>query len=159
MLTIEVATHIRAPIARCFDLARSIDLHVRSAAATGEQAIAGTTRGLLGLHQEVTWRARHLGVWQELTSRITAYAYPDHFRDEMVRGAFRSFVHDHRFRSELGGTTMFDVCRFAAPFWPVGWLAERLVLGAYLRRFLEGRAAVIRQTAESEEWRSYVPAA
>ena len=103
-------------------------MHVRSAAGTGEQAIAGTTRGLLGLHQEVTWRGRHFGVWQELTSRITAYA-------------------------------MFDVCRFAVPFWPVGWLAERLVLGAYLRRFLEGRAAVIRQTAESEEWRSYLPAA
>ena len=54
---------------------------------------------------------------------------------------------------------MIDVCPFAAPFWPVGWLVERLVRGAYLRRFLTERAAVIRQTAESEEWRSYVPAA
>jgi len=79
--------------------------------------------------------------------------------DRRYDGAFRSFVHDHRFRSELGGTTMFDVCRFAVPFWPVGWQAERLAVGAYLRRYLEGREAVIRQTAESEEWRSYVPAA
>jgi ligand-binding SRPBCC domain-containing protein len=158
MLTIEVATHIRAPIARCFDLARSIDLHTQSAAGTGEQAIAGVTSGLIGLHQEVTWRARHFGIWQEMTSRITAFAYPDHFRDELVRGAFRSFVHDHRFRSELGGTMMRDECRFAAPLWPVGWLAERLVLGSYLRRFLAARAGVIRRTAESEEWRSYVPA-
>ncbi len=159
MFTIRFDTHIRAPAARCFDLARSIDLHVRSTAGTGERAVAGTMSGLIGLHQEVTWRARHFGIWQEFTSRITAYAYPDYFRDEMVRGAFRSFAHDHRFRGELGGTTMIDECRFAAPLWPVGWLVERLVLGPYLRRLLVERAAVIRRVAESDEWRRYLPAA
>jgi ligand-binding SRPBCC domain-containing protein len=159
MLTIRLATHIRAPATRCFDLARSIDLHVRSAAATGERAVAGTTSGLIGLHQEVTWRARHFGVWQQFTSRITEYAYPDWFRDEMVRGAFRSFVHDHSFRGELGGTTMIDECRFAAAVWPLGWPVERFVLGRYLRRFLTERAAVIRRVAESDEWREYLPAA
>jgi len=159
MFTIRWVTHIRAPAARCFDLARSIDLHVHSTAGTGERAVAGTTSGLIGLHQEVTWRARHFGVWQEFTSRITAYAYPDHFRDEMVRGAFRSFAHDHSFRGELGGTTMIDECRFAAPLRPIGWLVERLVLGPYLRRLLAERAGIIRRVAESDEWRGYLPAA
>ena len=32
MLTVQTHTHIRAPGARCFDLARSVDLHVRTAA-------------------------------------------------------------------------------------------------------------------------------
>jgi ligand-binding SRPBCC domain-containing protein len=159
MLIIRVVTHIRAPVTRCFDLARSIDLHVRSAAGTGERAIAGTTSGLIGLHQEVTWRARHFGVWQEVTSRITEYAAPDHFQDEMVRGPFRTFVHNHGFRGELGGTTMLDECRFAVPGWPVNWLVERLVVGPYLRRFVTQRASVIRRVAESEEWREYLPAA
>lgn len=159
MLIIRLVTHIRAPAGRCFDLARSIDLHVHSAAHTGERAVAGTTSGLIGPHQEVTWRARHFGFWQEMTSRITEYAMPDHFRDEMVGGPFRTFIHDHDFRGELGGTTMVDECKFAVPGWPVSWLLERLVLGPYLRRFLTKRAGVIRRTAESKEWREYLPAA
>jgi hypothetical protein len=77
----------------------------------------------------------------------------------MVRGAFRTFVHDHSFRGELGGTTMIDVCRFIAPGRPLGWLVERLVLGPYLRRFLTERAAVIRRVAESDDWRQYLPCA
>jgi ligand-binding SRPBCC domain-containing protein len=121
--------------------------------------VAGVTSGLIGLNQEVTWRGRHFGVWQQFTSRITGYAYPEWFRDEMVRGAFRSFAHDHRFRGELGGTTMTDECRFEAPGWVAGWLIERLALGPYLRRFLTERAAVLRRVAESDEWQAYLPAA
>lgn len=159
MVILEAHTHIRAPGARCFDLARSVDLHVRTAARTGETAVGGVTSGLIGPGQEVTWRGRHFGVWQELTSRITAYTWPDHFRDEMVHGAFQYFAHDHTFTPELGGTLMTDTCRFAAPLGPIGWVAERLVLGHYLRRFLAERGQVIKRVAESEEWRSYLPAA
>jgi ligand-binding SRPBCC domain-containing protein len=156
VLTLEVHTHMRAPRARCFDLARSIDLHVRTAAGTGETAVAGVTSGLIGPGQRVTWRGRHFGVWQELTSRITAYTWPEHFRDEMVQGAFRSFIHDHTFTSELGGTLMTDTCRFAAPFGPIGWAVERLVLGDYLRGFLVKRGRIIKRVAESDEWRSFL---
>src|ERR1700760_1749497 len=87
MPRIEIATTIRAPAAVCFDLARDMDWHVRSAASTSEQAIAGVTTGLMGLGDEVTFRAKHFGVWQTLTSRITAFDRPRHFRDTQVRGA------------------------------------------------------------------------
>jgi ligand-binding SRPBCC domain-containing protein len=82
-------TLIHAPLERCFDLSRSIDLHKVSTARTGEQAIAGVTSGLIGLGEEVSWRARHFGVWQQMTSRITAFDRPAYFQDTMVRGAFR----------------------------------------------------------------------
>jgi hypothetical protein len=49
MPTIRVATDIVAPPPRCFDLARSVDAHVESATGTGERAIAGVMKGLLGL--------------------------------------------------------------------------------------------------------------
>ena len=88
MAKIEISLHVAAPAARCFDLARSVDAHVRSTAATGERAVGGKTSGLLALGDEVTWRARLFGVWQELTSEITAFERPVHFRDSMVRGAF-----------------------------------------------------------------------
>ena len=70
MPILRLTTHIAAPIDRCFDLSRSIDLHMASTAHTEERAIAGVTTGLIGPGGEVTWRARHFGVWQELTSRF-----------------------------------------------------------------------------------------
>ena len=60
VLALETVVH--APRERVFDLARSIDAHQDTAAATGEKAVAGVTSGLLGPEQEVTWQARHFGV-------------------------------------------------------------------------------------------------
>ena len=47
--------------------------------------------------EEVTWSAKHFGVRQRLTSRITAFERPRRFRDSLVRGAFARFDHDHIF--------------------------------------------------------------
>ena len=71
MPVIELATHINAPIGKCFDLARDIDVHVASTRHTSETAIAGRTSGLIELGEWVTWRAKHFGIWQTLTSKIT----------------------------------------------------------------------------------------
>ena len=122
MPTIRVATDIGAPPPRCFDLARSVDAHVESATGTGERAIAGVTNGLLGLGDEVVWRARHLGVKQVLASRITAFDRPHRFQDSMVRGTFARLVHDHLFVATPNGTQMVDVLDYAAPWGPLGWL-------------------------------------
>ncbi|MDB4913869.1 MAG: hypothetical protein JWM95_1513, partial [Gemmatimonadetes bacterium] len=84
MARIELTLRVAAPPERCFDLARSVEAHTYSTQTTGERAVAGKTHGLLVLGDQVTWRAQHLGVWQELTSRITAYARPGHFRDCQV---------------------------------------------------------------------------
>jgi ligand-binding SRPBCC domain-containing protein len=156
---IELSTRIHAPPERCFDLARSVDLHTHSTAATGERAVGGVVHGLLGPGQQVTWRARHFGVRQTLTSRITAYDRPRHFRDSMVRGAFRRFDHDHYFeRAPDGGTVMRDVFDYEAPLGPLGRLVERLLLTRYLRRFLEERNRQVKAVAESEGWTRYVAA-
>ena len=45
MVYIQLTTEIAAPIERCFDLSRSIDLHLKSVDNTGEQAIDGVTTG------------------------------------------------------------------------------------------------------------------
>ena len=158
MPIIELTVFVRAPTQRVFDLSRSIDLHMASTAHTGERAVAGVTSGLIGLHQEVTWRARHLGVWQELTSRITQMTPPGHFRDSMVSGAFRRFNHDHHFEPDADGTRMRDVFDFDSPFGPAGKLADALFLTAYMRRLLERRNQVIKAAAESEDWRKHLPA-
>ena len=73
MPTIELVTSIAAPIERVFDLARSIDLHTNSTSTQARRTIAGVTSGLIGPGQEVTWRARHFGVWQSFTVRVTVF--------------------------------------------------------------------------------------
>jgi ligand-binding SRPBCC domain-containing protein len=157
MPRIELTVHIEAPPERCFDLARSVEAHLHSASSTGERAVGGVTAGLLGLGDEVTWEARHLGVRQRLTSRITRFDRPNHFRDSMVRGAFARFDHDHFFEATATGTLVRDLFDFAAPLGVLGRAAERLVLTAYMRRFLEERNRDLKRLAESEGWRAFVP--
>ena len=157
MPSIQIVTQINAPIERCFNLSRSIDLHVVSTKHTNEKAIAGVTSGLIGLNESVTWRAKHLGVWQTLTSRITEFDSPNLFIDEMVNGAFKSFRHEHHFKAVPPNTIMTDIFTFTSPFGPAGEIFNRLFLTQYMQRLLEKRNEVIKEYAESDKWKGLVP--
>jgi ligand-binding SRPBCC domain-containing protein len=141
-------TVIAAPVERCFDLARNLDFHMRSLAHTGERAVAGRTAGLIELGESVTWEGRHFGVRQRLTSKITAMDRPRYFRDEMTAGAFAAFAHDHWFEARDGETVMVDEIEFRSPLGLLGRLVDRLVMGRYLRRLLEGRNRELKREAE-----------
>ena len=104
---------------------------------------------LLGPGDVVTWEARHLGVRQRLTSKITQFDAPRSFEDEQIAGPFTSFWHRHEFRGRDGAAVMTDLVRYRAPFGPIGWLAERAYLDRYLRALLERRAAYLRALAEA----------
>lgn len=157
MPLITLETIIDAPRERVFDLARSIALHQDGAVATDEKAVAGVTTGLLGADEEVTWQARHVGIVQRLRVRMTHFERPVHLQDTMVNGAFHSMQHDHWFEERDGKTVMTDRFGFVAPLGILGRIAERLFLTRYMRRFLEQRNAVLKQTAESNAWRRYLP--
>ena len=159
MVTLHTTTFIQAPLKRCFDLARNVEVHLKGNIHFAEQAVAegGVTSGLIGLGERVTWRARHFGIRQRLTSEITAFESPHYFQDTMRRGAFRQMQHDHFFREGAnGGTDMVDVFRFAAPLGLLGRLAEWLVLRRYMSALLAERNAVLKQVAESDDWRQYL---
>jgi hypothetical protein len=160
MVSLEEVTVVEAPIGRCFDLSRSVEAHLFANVHWGEEAIAagGGTSGLVGLGGRVTWRARHFGVRQKLTSQITAYRYPEYFQVTMLRGAFRSMVDDHLFREIAPEVTeMRDMFRFAAPFGIVGRIAEIVALRRYMQALLRERNQVIKQLAETEAWREFLP--
>ena len=148
MATIKLETHIHAPIEICFDVSRDIDVHIESTKHTGERAIAGKTIGLINLGESVTWRAKHLGVWQTLSSKITAFNYPTYFVDEMVEGAFVSFKHEHIFEVKENHTLMTDVFQFESPLGVLGKLVNTLFLTAYMRNLLLLRNDVIKKEAE-----------
>ena len=159
MVRIELTTQIAAPIERCFDLARNIDLHMASTNHTGEQAIAGVTSGMIGAGQTVTWWGRHFGVMIRHTSEITAFTFPVHFQDAMVRGMFKRFRHDQYFKPRNTGKAMSDVLEFEAPCGFVGRQVEKAALEKHLRLLLEKRNDCIKRVAESEEWKKYLPQA
>lgn len=156
MPVIELCTVICAPRERVFDLARSIDAHQDTTGDTEECAVAGVTRGLIGMDGEVTWEARHFGVRQRLSVRVTAFDRPKHFQDVMISGAFSRLVHDHEFEEHPEGTLMRDRFEFASPLGILGKIADWLFITSYMRRFIIRRNAALKQLAESGEWSRYV---
>ncbi len=160
MISLEETTIIDAPIERCFDLSRSVEVHLVANIHSGEQALAigGILSGLPELSQRVTWRAKHFGVWQNLTSKYTAMQPPTYFQATMIDGIFRSMQADHYFRAlPSGATEMKDHFRVAAPLPLLGPVAELLFLRRYMRALLLERNAVIKQIAESDDWQRYLP--
>ena len=158
MVTLTELTVIHAPIGRCFDLARSVE-DLAGNVHFGEAAVAsaGVTSGVLNLGQSVTWRAKHFGVWHNLTSKYTAMQPPTYFQATMIEGIFRSMQADHYFRTlPSGATEMKDHFRVTAPLPLLGPVAELLFLRRYMLALLRERNAVIKQIAESNDWQRYL---
>lgn len=153
MPRIILKTIINAPVDRCFDLSRSVDLHKISTEHTNEEAIDGVTSGLISLNESVTWRAKHFGIYQTLTTKITEFDNPKFFIDEMVKGAFKGFRHEHQFESIENGTTlMTDIFDYQSPFGILGKLVDILVLERYMTKLLIKRNDTIKKFAESNLW-------
>ncbi|MFC9708354.1 cell division protein [Paenibacillus sp. NPDC056933] len=143
---------IYAPIERCFDYARDIDIHTQTVwKHTREQAVAGVTTGRIGEGDTVTFEASHFGVRQRLTSRIAEYNRPYLFVDQMEKGAFKSMRHEHSFiKMDEQMTCMRDTLRFEAPFGVLGWVAERIVLKRYMQAFLVSRNLKLKELLEQQ---------
>ncbi len=153
MPTIHLTTFIAAPADRVFDLARSIELHKKSMAHTDEQAIAGTSSGLIELNETVTWKAKHLHKTRILKSKITAMSRPLSFTDEMLEGDFKMLRHEHHFKPIDNGTLLIDLFTFDIPYGAIGKLAGKLFLIRYMKDLLETRNKAIKEYAESDKWR------
>jgi ligand-binding SRPBCC domain-containing protein len=148
MPVLRIVTEIQAPVETCFDLSRSIDLHLESMITSKERAVAGVTSGLIEGGQEVTWEASHLGRLWRMTSRITEFEPPRRFVDEMVRGPFGAFRHEHRFDPHDAGTRMTDVVTLRMGSGMGGRLVDPFA-AAYLRRLLVHRNVAIKGKAEA----------
>ena len=153
MPTIRLKTEIRGNIETCFDLARSIDFHKISTSNTNEKAISGVTSGLINLNEQVTWQATHFGITQKLTSKITAFKKPFHFRDEQLKGIFKCFTHDHYFEQLGDKVIMKDVFSFHSPLGILGQVFNYLVLTKYLTKFLIKRNNLIKEYVETTKWK------
>ena len=154
MTRIHLTEFIAAPVERIFDLSRSINLHQISTAGTNEKAVAGVLSGLINKDETVTWEAKHLLKTRRFTSKITEMQRPDSFTDEMIKGDFKSFRHEHHFKTVENGSLMIDIVEFEAPYGSIGKLATVLFLRSYLEKFLLKRNAVIKEYAETQKWKA-----
>jgi len=154
MPKIEIETKIKSNITICFDLSRSIDLHKISISKSNETAIDGTTSGLINYGEFVTWEATHFGITQKLTSKITAYKRPFHFKDEQIKGAFKTINHDHYFELENEFVVMKDVFVYESPFGILGKIFNYFILTSYLKKLLLKRNEVIKEYAETNNWKT-----
>ncbi|TYS41907.1 SRPBCC family protein [Bacillus infantis] len=150
MPTIRHSQFIKAPIEICFDLARSVEVHIQTTSRTQERAFGGVTSGLLEKGDMVTWEAVHFGIRQRLTAKVTVMEKPYRFVDIMVKGAFKSFVHIHEFLEEAEGTVMIDTFQYESPFGLLGIAADKLFLERYMREFIGARAVGLKELAEKE---------
>ena len=155
MPRIHLKTVIKAPQERVFDLSRSIDLHQQSMIHTNEKAIAGRTGGLIELNETVTWEAKHLYQKRYLTVAITRMKPYSFFQDEMIKGDFKTMIHQHQFlQKENCVTEMRDDFYFESPYGIIGQLANKLFLTSYMRSLLVSRNSIIKQYAETEQWKT-----
>ena len=154
---IQLTTLINAPIERCFDLSRSIDLHLLSTQKTDEKALAGVTSGLINKGDSVTWEAVHFGIRQRLTTKIIEMDRPHIFIDSMQQGAFKSMNHEHWFEATTEGTLMCDVFYYDVPYGVAGRLFDKLLLKEHMTRLLTKRNDVIKKAAEGDLWKSLLP--
>ncbi len=78
----------------------------------------------------------------------------------MISGRFASFQHDHAFaESGSGAVTLSDELRFSMPLGWLGWLVGRFIMVPHIKGLLKRRFRLLKRIAETEEWRSYLPAA
>jgi ligand-binding SRPBCC domain-containing protein len=150
MTTVVVETRIAAPIELCFDLARDIDMHVKTASFTGERAVGGRTSGLIDLGESVTFEGVHFGIRQRMTSKIVELDRPTRFVDQMVKGAFASFRHLHQFELEDGVVLMRDTLIWRSPLGLLGVVADRLFVERHMRAFILQKQLKLKEFAERQ---------
>lgn len=150
MTTINLITKINAPKKVVFDLSRNIDVHQNSASKTNEKAIDGVTSGLINFNETVTWRGKHFGFYLKHKSRMTAMDFYDYFVDEMEKGKFKSFIHEHTFVEKDGKTVMIDNLNYETPFGIFGKLFDRILLKKHLTNFIIERNRILKELAENE---------
>ena len=156
-MEIEEKILVSAPIERCFDLVRSIDLHEEKSFAIGAVAKAGKTKGLSELGDNTIWSGKFLGVRSSMNIVVTEVTKHSKFCEEMVSGVPKTFSHEYTFRKtedELVEVT--DKLGFSSRGWFLGSMLDSIYFSEKMRALVKARLEAIKSSAESDEWRKYL---
>ena len=146
---------MHAPIERCFLLSTSIEIVAQE---LGMRPVCGRTSGFVTGGDTVRWEGWRLGLPQFHESLIDRFKPPWFFRDRMISGRFGTFEHDHEFSDRGDGSVLLrEEVHFTMPWGWAGDLIGQWVMVRDIRGLIKRRFARIKQMAESEEWRAYLP--
>jgi len=148
MPQIIVKTEIKAKIDICFDLARDIGFYYNSLKKITEIPVSGKTSGLVELNDRVTWETFHLNLMQHITLEVTEFIKPFLFVDEMVKGKFKSYRHEHIFEDLNDKTIMTDKFYFKSSYGIFGKLLDSLFFKRHFKKLIESRNVALKQKAE-----------
>jgi ligand-binding SRPBCC domain-containing protein len=155
VFTVRDEMTLRAPLERCFLLSTSVaivEMELRM------RPVRGRTTGLVAGGDTVRWEGWQLGLPRFHESLIEPFEPPVFFRDRMIAGRFASFEHDHRFTDQGNGMVLLqDEVRFTMPLGFAGALVGKWMMVPHIRRLLRRRFARLKEIAESEAWRRYLP--
>lgn len=149
MPLIKVETEINADLKTCFDLARDVDFYQKSLERSNEIAIDGKILGLVNLNDIVIWETKHLGFVRHITLKVTEFNTPNLFVDELVKGGFKAYKHEHIFRESEDKTIMIDKFYFESPFGVIGKFVDWIFLKKYMTNLLKTRNKTLKEKAES----------
>ena len=100
MPIIHLTSFIAAPTDIVFDLNRNISLHKISMEQFKEEAVSGTTSGLINKEDTVTWKGKHLFKTRFFTSKIIEMKPFETFTDKMIR-VILNFLSTNIFSNQL----------------------------------------------------------
>ena len=91
----------------------------------------------------IDYRLKLYGVPVRWRTRIARFEPPGLFTDEQLRGPYASWHHLHEFEAVPEGTLMRDTVDYRVALWPLGVVADALLVKRSLRRIFDHRAEAI----------------
>lgn len=157
MNKIEFNTHIKAPIERCFDLARSIDFHKISVDPIKEESVAGCMTGLIGHNQHSLLQCTLYGLHFSTELKITKFNPPFFLSFEIADSNFESIIHDYYFYDISDETVMVNHFYYRPKLGIVGEVLNFLLLEKYIARQISQRNNLLLEYAETDKWQDILP--
>ena len=149
---------ITAPIARVFDLVRSVDAHTATSSGIGGLAVDGKTSGLAQVGDVTVWSARFFGLRFKLATRVSALESPHRIVEVLERGLFAEFGHVYTLRPlESGAVELTDAFEFRSPLGVIGAAFDELVLKPVMTRAMSARLEGLKRIAQGDDWRRFLP--
>ncbi|MBX2860776.1 MAG: hypothetical protein KTR14_06050 [Vampirovibrio sp.] len=156
MITLRKTIQISAPIHRCFDLVRSVDVHVETGKIIQARAEGGKTTGLPEVGDETHWSAKFFGIRFYIATQVQELSSPTRFQEGWIKGFFQVFEHEYLLEEYNGITTVTDIFRFESPGWLISRIVDSFILEPQMRFVQAQRLDIIQRIAESDEWKKYL---
>ena len=93
----------------------------------------------------IDYKLKIRGVPVNWQTEITAWEPNVLFIDCQLKGPYKKWIHEHRFKAEGNKTRMWDTVEYALPFGPLGAIAHWLFVKKEVSGIFGYRAAALRQ--------------